>query len=121
MIKPSLIKNLEFVVQFSVYFFLYQKGWSFGSHYLSLAGGAITFSLIYGAGCWVDDKLKTNMNGICTGIWLYYKGMRSLRTNREEVLASIIVNPSTLNECEPKCMQAAQRGWLSSFSRSRNL
>src|ERR1700733_15010077 len=65
--SEALIKTLELVVQFSAYFFLYQKGWQFGVEYLGLLGGAVTFSLIYGAGCWVDEKLKTTMNSICTG------------------------------------------------------
>ncbi|HEY5236708.1 MAG TPA: hypothetical protein VIJ14_11060, partial [Rhabdochlamydiaceae bacterium] len=87
----AFIKTVELAVQFTVYFFLYQKGWHFGTHHLGLPGGAIAFSLIYAAGCWVDGQLKTNMNDICTGTWLYYKGIRNFGTNREAVLASIIV------------------------------
>lgn len=87
----AFIKTLELTAQFSVYFFLYQKGWHFGEHYLGLFGGAVAFSLIYTAGCWVDGQLKTNMNDICTGTWLYYKGIRSLGRNKEWMLASIIV------------------------------
>ena len=87
----ALIKTVELVVQFSVYFFLYQKGWHYGVYYLGLIGGAVVFSLIYGAGCWVDEKLKTNMNTICTGSWLYYEGIKNLRTSREWMLVSIIV------------------------------
>jgi hypothetical protein len=87
----AFIKTLELAVQFSVYFFLYQKGWNFGTHHLGLPGGAIAFSLIYAAGCWVDVQLKTNMNDICTGTWLYYKGIRNFGINREAMLVSIII------------------------------
>ncbi len=89
--NTAFIKTVELVVQFSVYFFLYQKGWDLGTHYLGLLGGAVAFSVIYAAGCWVDDQLKTNMNDICTGTWLYYKGNRNFGTNREAMLASIII------------------------------
>jgi len=89
--NTAFIKTIELIVQFSVYFFLYQKGWDLGTHYFGLAGGAVAFSLIYAAGCWVDDQLQTNMNDICTGTWLYYKGIRNFGTNREAMLASIII------------------------------
>lgn len=87
----ALIKTVELVIQFSAYFFLYQKGCHLGVHYLGLIGGAVTFSLIYGAGCWLDQKLKTQMNSICTGTWLYYKGISSLQSNREWMLLAIII------------------------------
>jgi hypothetical protein len=51
-----------------------------------MIGGAVTFSLLYGAGCWVDNKLKTNMNNICTGTWLYYEGIKNIRISREWML-----------------------------------
>ena len=86
-----LIKTAELVVQFCVYLFCYQKGWEIGTHYLGLAGGALAFSLIYAAGCWVDTQLKTNTHDICTGTWLYLKGLRNLGVNREAMLASMIV------------------------------
>jgi hypothetical protein len=89
--NTAFIQTLELIAQFSVYLFLYQNGWHFGNHYLGLVGGAICFSLIYGAGCWVDQQLNTNMNDICTGTWLYYKGLRNFGTNREAMLASIII------------------------------
>jgi hypothetical protein len=87
----AFIKTLELAVQFSVYFFLYQKGWSFGTYHLGPPGGAIAFSLIYAAGCWVDGQFKTNMNDICTGTWLYYRGIKNFGTNREAMLISIII------------------------------
>jgi len=87
----AFIKTVELAVQFAVYFFLYQKGWHLGTHYLGLPGGAAAFSLIYAAGCWVDDQLNTNMNDICTGTWLYYKGIRNFGTNREAMLVSIVI------------------------------
>ncbi len=86
----AFIQTVELAVQFSVYFFLYQKGWHYGTHHLGLPGGAIAFSLIYAAGCWVDGQLKTNMNDICTGTWLYYKGVSNFGSNREAMLISII-------------------------------
>ncbi len=118
----ALIRTLELVVQFSVYFFLYQKGWHIGVHYLGLLGGAVAFSLIYGAGCWVDGQLKTNMNDICTGTWLYYKGIRNFGTNREAMLASIIIarhlthqhqEQSSINKWEANRQAAAE--WLAQF------
>jgi hypothetical protein len=87
----AFIKTVELAAQFTVYFFLYQKGWRYGTHHLGLPGGAAAFSLIYAAGCWVDGQLKTNMNDICTGTWLYYKGVRNFGSNREAMLLSIII------------------------------
>jgi hypothetical protein len=98
----AFIKTVELVVQFSVYFFLYQKGWDLGTHYFGLAGGGVAFSLIYAAGCWVDDQLQTNMNDICTGTWLYYKGIRNFGTNREAMLASIIIAGHLTHQESPK-------------------
>lgn len=85
------IRTLELIVQFSFYFFLYQNGWHYGIHYFGLVGGAAAFSLIYGAGDFVDRQLQTNMNNICTGTWLYYQGISNLSTNREAMLVSIII------------------------------
>jgi|GEM_PF-1705093 len=85
------IRTLELIVQFSLYFFLDQNGWHYGTHYFGLVGGAAAFSLIYGAGHFVDRQLQTNMNDICTGTWLYYKGICNLSTNREAMLVSIII------------------------------
>jgi hypothetical protein len=119
----AFIKTLELVVQFSVYFFLYQKGWHIGVHYFGLLGGAVAFSLIYAAGCWVDGQLKTNMNDICTGTWLYYKGARNFSANREAMLASIIIaqhlthqqkEESSVNSWETKRRAAAE--WLAQRS-----
>ena len=115
----AFIKTVELTLQFSVYFFFYQKGWDLGTHYLGLLGGAVAFSLIYAAGCWVDDQLKTNMNDICTGTWLYYKGIRNFGTNREAMLASIIIarhlthqhqEPSKASRWEAKRQSAAE--WI---------
>jgi hypothetical protein len=104
----ALIKTAELIVQFSIYFFLYQKGWHFGMHYLGIVGAAGVFSLIYGAGCWVDTQLKTNMNSICTATWLYYKGLRTVASNREGLLASIIIG-GYLNQQHEKSSETT--GW----------
>ncbi|HEX2579177.1 MAG TPA: hypothetical protein VHK67_02090 [Rhabdochlamydiaceae bacterium] len=87
----ACIKTLELIAQFSIYFFLYQKGFHLGTHYFGLVGGAAAFSLIYSAGHFVDKQLHTNMIDICTGTWLYYKGITTLTTNREALLGSIII------------------------------
>jgi len=96
----ALIKTIELIAQFSLYFFLYQKGWLYGVYYLGMIGGAVTFSLLYGAGCWVDNKLKTNMNNICTGTWLYYEGIKNIRISREWMLVSVIVGGFLTKEHE---------------------
>ena len=121
--SEALLKTVELAVQFFVYFLVYQKGCSLGMHYFGLAGGGAAFALIYGAGYWVDRQLNTCMNDICTGSWLYCKGITTLLTSfgkkREGMLAALVVgryltyqNP-TYNSWDGKRLEAAK--WLAKF------
>lgn len=89
----SMIKTIELVGQIALFFFVYQKGWNFGVHYLGLLGGAGACAAIYGIGWNIDQILNTRINDIFTGTWLYYKGLTTLVIDRnlEGPLAALLV------------------------------
>jgi hypothetical protein len=97
----SIIKTALLIVQIAVFFFLYQKAWSFGMQYFGLAlgplvGGAVC-TIVYGVGYHaLDQHLNNRITTICTISWLHYRGsislIESLGTNREGALAALLIS-----------------------------